>query len=226
MRTSTASSTRSQTVDIDFRVTFFDRVVVVPKGGDSGAIARRRWCASDPGRDCRVGCCVARVDAACVAGIRAVGIAGDRGSSWASAVLWIGTESLGAQDRHGNDRVRRARRRCSTRRASWRSAVGIEGRVGVRVLRSLVAGGRGVVSEAAAAHRRQRRHRRRRAGDGDRNDRAVHDRRRRSSGTCLADAGRHALRRSSIGGAGYLRQLHEQGTLVATRTASIRSAAA
>jgi hypothetical protein len=29
----------SQQVDIDFRVTFFDRVVVVPKGGDSGAIA-------------------------------------------------------------------------------------------------------------------------------------------------------------------------------------------
>jgi hypothetical protein len=29
----------SQKVDIDFRVMFFDRVVVVPKGGDSGAIA-------------------------------------------------------------------------------------------------------------------------------------------------------------------------------------------
>jgi hypothetical protein len=29
----------SRTVDIDFKVVFFDRVVVVPKGGDSGAIA-------------------------------------------------------------------------------------------------------------------------------------------------------------------------------------------
>jgi hypothetical protein len=29
----------SQTVDLDFRVTFFDRAVVVPKGGDSGEIA-------------------------------------------------------------------------------------------------------------------------------------------------------------------------------------------
>jgi hypothetical protein len=29
----------SRNVDIDFRVVFFDRVVVVPKGGDSGAIA-------------------------------------------------------------------------------------------------------------------------------------------------------------------------------------------
>jgi hypothetical protein len=29
----------AQTVDIDFRVAFFDRVVAVPKGGDSGQIA-------------------------------------------------------------------------------------------------------------------------------------------------------------------------------------------
>ena len=29
----------SQTVDIDFRVAYFDRVVVVPKGGDSGEVA-------------------------------------------------------------------------------------------------------------------------------------------------------------------------------------------
>ena len=39
MPTSTVSSTRRATVDLDFRVTFDDRVVVVPKGGDSGEIA-------------------------------------------------------------------------------------------------------------------------------------------------------------------------------------------
>jgi hypothetical protein len=29
----------TRTVDVDFRVAFFDRVVVVPRGGDSGQVS-------------------------------------------------------------------------------------------------------------------------------------------------------------------------------------------
>ena len=130
--------------------------------------------------------------------------------------LWMGTESLGTQDRHRNDRVRRRDAAVQHRRASWRSAVGVEGRVGVRVARSLVA-------EAEASYLKpQLRIAISADAEGAAPVTATETVEQFTIGGSAAlvpawrPIGRHVSRRSSMAGAGYLRQLHEQGTLVET----------